>query len=457
VRSPSIALVLALALVACGDNIVIPIDAELPDRLEIVGHNGLGDRGMSSALAVAGDTVYVGSRIDNQPILIVDVANPAAPTVVGELGMPAQALAGMSARELRAVDDLDLLVVLNLQCSPDLHGCGPNAAEQENLKLYDISDRRAPVLRATYPITGTSPIRPRGPHEMFLWRDPAQPARVLIFVAAPGAPDQYEIVDVTDPAAPVRVTTWDAVVDGGISGFGNENILHSVSATTDGRTAWFSHQQGGLFAVDQGDVIDGVVPPVLALLTPIPEVLLWPPQGTVGPHSAVPVPGRPLLVVTEEIYPPPFSTGCPWGHMRVVSADPANPSILGEYKVPENASSYCSSGMPTDRIAFTAHNATATASLAFVTWYSAGLQVIDLADPAAPANLVDFRPPPLASVTTEDPALGGNPTSMWSYPVIKDGLIYVTDSRNGLYVLRYHGRHDTEVATETFLEGNSNL
>ena len=455
--SIALVLVLSLALAACGDNVVISYDAEPVARLEIVGHSGLGNRGMNSALAVAGDTVYVGARNDNQPIVIVDVANPAAPAVVGEIGMPAQALPGMSARELRAVDDLDLLVVLNLQCSPDLHGCGPSAAELENLKLYDISDRRAPVLRATYPITGVGPVRPRGPHEMFLWRDPAQPARVLIFVAAPGAPDQYEIVDVTDPAAPVRVTTFDAVADGGLSGFGDENILHSVSATPDGRTVWFSHQQGGLVAIDQSDVIDGVTPPVLSMLTPPAEALLWPPQGTVGPHSAVPVPGRQLLVVTEEIYPPPFSTGCPWGHMRVVDADPANPTILGEYKVAENASSYCSSGAPIDRVTFTAHNATATPNLAFVTWYSAGLQVVDLADPAAPANLVDFRPTPVPSVTTEDPTLGGNPTAMWSYPVIKDGLIYVTDSRNGLYILRYLGLHDAEVATETFLEGNSNL
>jgi hypothetical protein len=45
---------------------------------------------------------------------------------------------------------------------------------------------------------------------------------------------------------------------------------------------------------------------------------------------------------------------------------------------------------------------------------------------------------------------------MWSYPIIKDGLIYVVDLRNGLYVLRYKGRFDREVERIDFLEGNSN-
>ncbi len=32
---------------------------------------------------------------------------------------------------------------------------------------------------------------------------------------------------------------------------------------------------------------------------------------------------------------------------------------------------------------------------------------------------------------------GPNKVVMWSFPIIKDGLIYVVDIRNGLLVLRY--------------------
>jgi hypothetical protein len=45
---------------------------------------------------------------------------------------------------------------------------------------------------------------------------------------------------------------------------------------------------------------------------------------------------------------------------------------------------------------------------------------------------------------------------MWSFPVVEDGLVYVVDVRNGLYVLRYRGPHEDEVATTRFLDGNSN-
>jgi hypothetical protein len=448
---------LGIAAVGCGDNLDGPDpDAGPTASLELVGHTDLGARGMNAALAIAGDTAYVGSRIDGAPILIVDLADPTAPAVVGELGAPEQALAGMSSRELRAVADLDLLVVLNLQCSPELHGCGPTADEVENLKLYDISDRRAPVHVATYPITGTV-TAPRGPHEFYLWRDPDDPARVLAFIAEPQRSPSYEIVDLTDPAAPVSVVTWDARTDGGLSAIGFNNLLHSVAATPDGRTAWFSHQQGGLVAVDQSEVIDGVAPPALTLLTPPANALYWE-GGIVGPHSAIPVPERPLLVVTEEVYPPPFSTGCPWGHLRIVSADPVAPAVLGEYRVAENDAAYCAAN-PTaiERTTFTAHNVTATPHLALVTWYSGGFVVLDLTDPAAPSLLAALRPDPLAAVTTEDPGLGGHPVLMWSYPIIVDGLIYVVDIRNGLYVLRYRGPYELEVALEDFAEGNSNL
>jgi hypothetical protein len=62
-------------------------------------------------------------------------------------------------------------------------------------------------------------------------------------------------------------------------------------------------------------------------------------------------------------------------------------------------------------------------------------------------------------VQTEDPVLssGLDKVVMWSYPILKDGLIYVVDVRNGLYVLQYHGPFEQEVTAIRFLEGNSNL
>src|SRR5262249_17578120 len=46
---------------------------------------------------------------------------------------------------------------------------------------------------------------------------------------------------------------------------------------------------------------------------------------------------------------------------------------------------------------------------------------------------------------------------MWSYPIIRNGLIYVIGVRNGLFILRYTGTRADEVGGIQFLEGNSNL
>lgn len=422
--------VVLAALAGCGG------DPEVVSAFEIVGHADLGARGMNSALAVAGDTIYVGSRIDRQPILILDTQTLA---VVGEI----PGATGMSSRELRAVGDV--LIVMNLRCSPDLHGCAGGGAT-ENLALYDIANRRAPALLATYPVTSTSPIFSRGPHELYLWHDDA---RTLAYVAAPGAGPPLEIVDLTNPAQPARVVAWDPRM-GGLMPSGADDILHSVSLSGDGTRAYLSHQLSGLLVADVASL------PEVTLLTPPAAAYDWAPPGAMGPHSAVEIPGSHVLVVTEEVYPEPYGAGCPWGHLRTVDAsDPAAPVLLAEVKLAENDPEACATAPA--RTAFTAHNATVTRDVALVTWYAGGLVAIDVRNPKRPKIVAELRPEPLPAVAVEDPGLGGNPVEMWSYPVIQDGLVYVVDVRNGLYVLRYTGVGEDTIANEAFLEGNSNL
>jgi hypothetical protein len=215
---------------------------------------------------------------------------------------------------------------------------------------------------------------------------------------------------------------------------------------------FLSHQIAGLFIADASSVIDQAETLQLSMLTTADTAVKF---GVMGPHSAVPVPGRKLLVTTEEVYPPPFGVGCPWGHVRLVDiANPAEPKLRGEYKLPENDPS-CAANAP--MVTFTAHNATATENVALATWYAGGLQAIEISDPDAPFQLAELRPEPIPSVAVEDPGLGGSKVEMWSYPIIKDGLIYVIDSRNGLYVLRYNGWRGNEIQERKFLEGNSNI
>jgi hypothetical protein len=138
--------------------------------------------------------------------------------------------------------------------------------------------------------------------------------------------------------------------------------------------------------------------------------------------------------------------------------------VVGEYKIRENEQDYCSTPEGQDPqntwfTSYSSHNPTVLEDLAFVTWHSGGLHAISLEDPESPSRAGLYLPEPLAQVATEDPVLSsGRPkVVMWSYPIIRKGLIYVVDIRNGLYVLRYTGPGAKEVSKIQFLEGNSNL
>ncbi len=201
-------------------------------------------------------------------------------------------------------------------------------------------------------------------------------------------------------------------------------------------------------------------------------------------HSAVPVPGRRLALATDEVYGTftLLAFGCRWGWMRLMDvADPAHPSITSEFLIDQDQPGFCGtaadSAVSEQFRSFSSHNPTVLRHLAIIAWHSGGLRAIDIADPHHPAQAGVFVPTPIPVVANEDPGLSQGPAAtvdellnpdvtnpdfqtkvvMWSYPIIKDGLIYVVDIRNGLYVVRYRGPHQGEVRQIDFLEGNSNL
>ena len=244
--------------------------------------------------------------------------------------------------------------------------------------------------------------------------------------------------------------------------------LHSVSVSPDGRRAYLSYLGGGYLTLDTGDLADARPTPELRLLTPVSQAAIWP-NGTV--HSAVKLFGRSVVLTTDEIYGDlldPLTkeeSGCPWGWAHVIDiADEARPRVIGEFRIPENQPDYCASPLGRDPnqttwTSYSPHNPTVARNVALVTWHSGGLRAIDLEDPSRPSEGGRFKPEPLSSVATEDPALslGYDRVVFWSYPIIDRGFIHVVDIRNGLYILRYHGPGAGEVNRIRFLEGNSNV
>jgi hypothetical protein len=439
---------------------------------ELVGHSPLRNRGMNAAHAVWGDYAYVGSRSDgthlDAGVLVVDVSAPADPRVVGEIGPPNEGNVGETSREMRILPDQQLLAVLNHACSEAIHRCASpslTGASQvrSSYRFYDISgeNARAPKLVSTYL---PSRSQPQTPHEFFLWSDPLRPGRVLIYQTTPSSDSSgRENLIVTDVSRVregefAEIAKWTTRIDNPQ----RDNRLHSLTVSNDGRRAQLAYLGGGFLVLDTSDVAEAKPEPELRLATPVANRVFW---TNPGAHSAIKLWGKQYTLVTDEVYGKLGVVlpehGCPWGWVRMVDIrNEAAPRVAAEYRHPSNDPEVCRTvSRDDDNLAsFSAHNPTLTPNLALITWHSAGFQAIDISDPERPAPAAEYMPQPLANVQTEDPALssGRQKVVMWSFPIIKDGLIYVIDVRNGLYILRYRGPHQDEVSSTRFLDGNSN-
>lgn len=426
-------------------------DHEPPGTFEIVGHDPLGNRGMNAALAVHGDYAYVGSRTDGKVdnlndagIMVVDISEPADPTVVNQISTPYEGNQGESSREMRVWQAQDILVVLHTNCSNLIHYCAA-ASSSNSIRFYDIAGDNAadPELILEYD---------RNTHEYFLWQDPFDPDFALLVGGSAGGTMQvWDISPVPLGQEPIELMNGRHDYNGG---------LHSLSVSNDGRHAYFALLTGGFAVADVSDFTQRVPNPQLRHITPPDAQPTW--DGP-GAHSAVKLFGRDWVYVSDEVYGEAARAlgphGCPWGWARMIDiSDPTAPTIQGEYRLPENDPGFCMTDVPRPSSSYSAHNPTQTANIVFSSWHSGGMQAIGVADPANPVQLAELRPEPLPYVVQEDPMLsaGLDKVVMWSYPVIQDGLIYVADLRNGLYVLRYTGPHQEEVDGISFLEGNSN-
>ncbi|MCA1833292.1 MAG: LVIVD repeat-containing protein [Actinomycetota bacterium] len=462
----------------------------------LVGHDPLYGRGMNAAPAIYKNWMYVGNRTDGSPhhphpgVLVVDISDPGHPFVFSEIGAPDEGAVSETSRELRVWPEQNLLMVMNFTCSAIIHAC-TSAADAAgsltpNIKFYDLSGDNAgsPKLIATY-VPPPVPLRPQGvtvpgqsvpvtPHEMFLWVDPKNPGRALLYYTGPTTSLTRPNLVITDISKAREGKFTDVAQWKGTDLFpqdvldNNDVRLHSIGVSTDGKRTYLAYLGGGFLVLDTSDFAKNTANPTVKLVTPIANRV--PSQTAIGTHSSVKLPGRPYVLTTDEVYGqvlnPAFGEhGCPWGWVRIIDvSDEAHPKIVSEFKQAQNDASYCDSpdGQDPQNVYFTSfasHNPTLTRNLAFITWHSDGLIAVDISDPVHPTQAGAFKADPLASVATEDPALsmGREKVVAWSYPIIKDGLIYFVDVRNGLYVVRYNGPYADEVSGISFLEGNSNL
>ncbi len=506
-------------------------------NFQLVGSNPLFNRGMNAALAIFDHFLYVGNRSDGSNscgdfnstgpiapvltptapdgtcphvhpgILIVDIDNPKNPIVVGEIPVTVAAPnaagqpQGVTSRELRVWPEKKLLIELTFRCSRVIHNCprGNDTTFPFDFKFFDLSDPVHPRLISRHVTTSSAGLAIK-PHEFFLWIDPENKDRALLWESTPftgrftsvdPARPQFVIEDISDvpDGGPVRLVAegnWNQFFPGANDqiNYDFDLAVHSMAPTSDGTLTHLAYLRGNYLTLDTSDVVKNRIPAGTVLS--LNDKLITQPAnrprwgaGNVCPghtelgcsesHSSVQVPGRTFELNVDEVYGTftDSSFGWPWAWVRLISiADPTHPTIVGEYKIFQNTPAFQGSAGPFGDDATTeqftsygSHNPTVLPNLAFDDWHSGGVQAIDISDPSRPAQGGWFSPTPLDSVALEDPALsrGPNKVVMWSYPIIKDGLVYVIDIRNGLYILRYTGPHAADAEGVQFFEGNSNL
>lgn len=268
----------------------------------------------------------------------------------------------------------------------------------------------------------------------------------------------YAMVDIDDPAQPVVRGSWwypgqhvaagekYSELDQRRLRLGKpfptaEEPQHSLSlhgaAYVLGDRAYCSWMRAGLVILDVSDFSE----PELVSCLPV-----HPPLGsTIAVHSAVPLPGRELVVINSEA----LRESCdePVGFAGLVDVhderDPVLVSLFPQPRVPPGypAPTFCAKGGR-----FQHHNQhqhqgldclKLDTNLVFLTYFNAGLQVFDITDPRDPYIRGYFIP--------DDPParIGPLPKVLvhQAEDVIVDrrGFIYMSEKNSGIYIMALEG------------------
>lgn len=365
--------------------------------LRLLAQHDLWGHGDGMQVLRAGDVLYVGHLgTSGMGTSILDVSDPSRPTLVTQWAAPART-------HTHKVQVADGLLLVNHERYPYRAATtGPFSA---GLAVYRLDDPRQPEQIAFWPSGG------RGVHRV-VWTG----GRYAHMSAIPdGFRDRiWVVLDLADPARPVQAARWwwpgqRADEQPGWPA-GERYAAHH--ALIDGDRAYLGYDDAGLVVLDVSDMTR---PRQAASLR-------WPGGST---HTCLPLPGRELVVVTDEqVVDGPHA---PQRAIRVIDVSGGALRVAAVCPPPDPR--YAE--LP---LRFGAHNlhenrpgSYRSERLVFATYFSAGVRVYDLADPEHPAEIAHWVPEPPE----------GQPVAQINDLFVDDGgLIWATDRiGGGLYVL----------------------
>jgi hypothetical protein len=408
---------------------------------EVVGHFDPG-AGFAAGLAVHNDVAYLGTwgRPTVCPgfgVRLIDLADPAEPrlmaTIAANGDFPGTSTDSIWVGEVESEAFTgDLAIVAVRLC--DTRERHRRSGDFRGLALYDVTDSAQPELLSTVHSGEwtqganevTAAVRPDGSFVIA-----ATVMQSLLHTN--GSIGDFRLIDATDPLHPVPVSNWDVRRDLLLDPARDpvdpvELHVHSVWLAPDGMTAWLAAWDAGLVMLD----LTSPAQPRIGAHVPVGV-------GTGGnAHTVFFDLGSGLLIRNDEILDPggdePISAG--WGAQTIYDAsdlaDVIRVATFDPVAADGNAGEVDRSGF------FSAHEVEVVDGIEYVSWYSQGVRVVDLTDPAQPVELGSFVPPTASDPQGHWVAPDGSRSFplVWGVEVV-DGVVYLSDMHSGLWIVRY--------------------
>jgi hypothetical protein len=317
-----------------------------------------------------------------------------------------------------------------------LQPCSRDGAGFAGLALYDVSDPARPRELGRL-ATGVA----SGVHELGVVQRPD--GRVLALAAVPysfnlsqGRQGDLRIVDITDPRRPRQLADWDVRRDGPAEARSQlaarrDVFCHSAWPFAKGNKVVAAFWAAGELFLDIGDP----AAPRLVGQTPYRGE-----DGYRGAHSGWFNEDENLFVQNDETMATIGSgSRASWTFQRVFDTSSLErPRLLSTFAT-ESAVPGKDGRVATDGI-YSVHNAVVEGDLEYVSWYSDGVRVVDLADPRRPQEVAWFVPPPSSPRQTAATARNGRRDMplVWGVYPWKD-MVLASDMNSGLWIFRVTG------------------
>jgi hypothetical protein len=427
-----IALVLAVGIAPAG----VPAAQEQAPKTwntEVVGHLAPRQRGGYGDVWAHKDVAYLGNlRQGNcrpaNGIWAIDIEDPAKPRALTSFAkFPGSDgedvwVGSISTRRFKG----DLAAVGIQRCSRQEPGFA-------GLALYDVTNPAKPKE-----LSRLATMVASGVHELGVVQRPD--GRVLALAAVPysfnlsqGRQGDLRIIDITDPRRPRELADWDVRRDGPADARGQLAARRDVFD----HSAWPFDKGNKLFAsfwsagVQFLDISDPASPRFIGQTPYRPE------DGYRGAHSGWFNEDETLFIQNDEAMRAVGSgSQATWTYQRVFDTSSLeSPKLLSTFAT-ESAVPGTDGKVATDGV-YSVHNAVIEGDRSYASWYSDGVRVVDLSDPAKPREVAWFVPPPTSPRQTAATAQDGRRDMpvVWGVFPYKD-VVLASDMNSGLWVFR---------------------